>query len=69
MAPRAPAAQTPAVTGTLTVRYAQPAPLHTELVFSARVESTEGRKVLVKGDVTNGDEVCAYLEAVMIRPR
>lgn len=58
-----------AFTGTLTVRYEQPTPLHTELVFEAWNERVEGRKVFGEGRVLAGDVVCVTATAVMIRPR
>lgn len=55
-------------TGTLTVRYVRPTPLATDLDLAARVESTDGRKVKVTGEITVDGEVCASADAVFIRP-
>jgi acyl-coenzyme A thioesterase PaaI-like protein len=56
----------PAVTGTLTVRYRRPTPLHTELRFEGRLERVEGRQVFCSARVLAGDEVTAEAEAVFV---
>ncbi len=55
-------------TGTLTVRYLRPTPIATDLDLQARVESTEGRKVIATGQISSDGEVCATAEATFIRP-
>ncbi len=59
-------------TGTLTVRYLRPTPLNTDLDLEARVDSSEGRKVHVSGQISaegpEGTYVCATAEATFIRP-
>lgn len=55
-------------TGTLTVRYLRPTPIATDLDLAARVESTDGRKVIVTGEIVVKGEVCATAEAIFIRP-
>lgn len=64
--------QTGGPTGSLTVRYRRPTPLHEPLRYAAWVEQTEERKVLVKGECTieGGDgTVLSEAEAVFIRMR
>jgi acyl-coenzyme A thioesterase PaaI-like protein len=56
----------PIVTGTLTVRYRRPTPLHTELRFDGRLERVEGRQVFCSARVRAGDEVTAEAEAVFV---
>lgn len=56
----------PGMTGTLTVRYRRPTPLHTDLVFEGRLDRVEGRKIFTTGNVKVGDEVSAEAEAVFI---
>jgi acyl-coenzyme A thioesterase PaaI-like protein len=56
----------PGMTGTLTVRYRSPTPLHTELHFSGRLAGVEGRKIHTEGTVHAGDRLCAEAEAVFI---
>ena len=45
---------TPGMTGTLTVRYRRPTPLHTELRFEGRYERSEGRKIFTDGQLFAG---------------
>ena len=49
----------PGMTGTLTIRYCQPTPLHTPLSFEARVTRVEGRKIFTEGELRDGETVCA----------
>jgi acyl-coenzyme A thioesterase PaaI-like protein len=59
----------PGFTGTLTVRYRNPTPLHTELRFSAEIARTEGRKTITSGAVHAGDLLCAEAEAIFVAAR
>ncbi len=54
------------MTGTLTVRYRKPTPLHTDLTLTARVEKVEGRKIFTSGEVRAGDMLCAEAEGIFI---
>jgi acyl-coenzyme A thioesterase PaaI-like protein len=56
----------PGMTGTLTVRYRSPSPLHQQLRFTGRFDRVEGRKVLTSGTLHAGDRLCAEAEAVFI---
>ncbi len=56
----------PAVTGTLTVRYRRPTPLHTELRFEGTLDRVEGRQVFCSARVFAGDEVTAKADAVFV---
>lgn len=56
----------PGMTGTLTVRYRSPTPLHVELALRGWVERVEGRKIFTRGTVHVGDRLCAEAEAVFI---
>jgi acyl-coenzyme A thioesterase PaaI-like protein len=56
----------PGMTGTLTVRYRRPTPLHTEVRFHARVDRVEGRKIFASGTLHAGDVLCAEAEGVFI---
>jgi acyl-coenzyme A thioesterase PaaI-like protein len=56
----------PGMTGTLTVRYRTPTPLHTELRFEAELVGMEGRKIFTKGQVLGGGRVCAEAEGIFI---
>jgi acyl-coenzyme A thioesterase PaaI-like protein len=53
-------------TGTLTVRYRQPTPLHEELRFEAEILRVEGRKIFTQGRLTAGIGLCAEAEAIFI---
>jgi hypothetical protein len=57
---------TPAVTGTLTVRYRKPTPLLTELVFEGVVDRVEGRKIFARGTVSANGVVTAEAEGLFI---
>jgi acyl-coenzyme A thioesterase PaaI-like protein len=57
----------PGMTGTLTVVYRKPTPLHTELRFEGRVVRIEGRKIFVAATLHADDVLCAECEAVFVR--
>jgi acyl-coenzyme A thioesterase PaaI-like protein len=59
----------PGFTGTLTVRYRRPTPLHRELRFSGELVEQLGRKTLTTGCVHAGDLLCAEAEAVFVAAR
>jgi acyl-coenzyme A thioesterase PaaI-like protein len=55
------------MTGTLTVRYRRPTPLHTDLVFEGRLVSVDGRKILTEGVSRGPDgEVTAEAEGLFV---
>ena len=56
----------PGMTGTLTVVYRSPTPLHTEVVFRAKIEKVEGRKVYVHGTLHAGERLCAESDAIFV---
>lgn len=67
-------AGTPGMTGTLTVRYEAPVPLHEELVVTGRQERVEGRKIWTRGTITHQGRVLVsteglFLDALLQRPR
>ena len=59
-------AGSPGFTGTLTVRYRKPTPLHTDLRFEVRVTGTERRKTFAEGKLFAGDVLTAEAEAIFI---
>jgi acyl-coenzyme A thioesterase PaaI-like protein len=59
----------PGMTGTLTVVYRTPTPLHVEVVFSARVTRIEGRKIFVSGRLHAGERLCAECDAIFVSMR
>jgi acyl-coenzyme A thioesterase PaaI-like protein len=56
----------PGMTGTLTVRYRRPTPLHTELRFEGVLLGVEGRKIRTEGRVYANGELTAEAEAIFI---
>jgi len=59
----------PGMTGTLTIKYRRPTPLYHELFFKAWVDRVEGRRILSKGELRDGDTLCAEAEGVFVQPR
>lgn len=56
----------PGMTGTLTVRYRSPTPLHEPLHFVGRLSRVEGRKIFTEGHLWAGDRLCAEAEGIFI---
>ncbi len=56
----------PGMTGTLTVRYQLPTPLHTPLRFEARFDRIEGRKIFTSGEVYAGEQRTAEAHGIFI---
>ncbi len=56
----------PGMTGTLTIRYRKPTPLLTELVFEARVDRVEGRKIFTEGKLSADGTVTAEAQGLFI---
>ena len=56
----------PGMTGTLTVRYRRPTPLHTDLRFEGRLDRESGRKLFTSGSLWAGDTLCAEAEGLFI---
>jgi len=59
----------PGFTGTLTVRYISPTPLHTELRFLARLDRREGRKTFCTSTLYAGETLCAEAEGIFVSAR
>ena len=56
----------PGMTGTLTVRYRTPTPLHTDLRFEAQLDRVDGRKIFTSGQLYAGDRLCAEADGIFI---
>ncbi len=56
----------PGMTGTLSVRYEHPTPLHTELRLVGQLERIERRKIFVVGEMFAGDTLTARAEGLFI---
>ena len=54
------------MTGTLTIRYRAPTPLHRELRFEAEFVRQEGRKIFAVGRCLDGDTVTAEADAIFV---
>jgi len=54
------------MTGTLTVRYRRPTPLHREVVFTGRLDRVEGRKIFTSATLHDGSTLCAEAEGIFI---
>jgi acyl-coenzyme A thioesterase PaaI-like protein len=56
-----------AMTAILTTRYRRPTPLHVPLRFEAWTDHIEGRRIVAKGELRNGDTLLAEAEGVFVR--
>jgi acyl-coenzyme A thioesterase PaaI-like protein len=56
----------PGMTGTLTIRYRKPTPLHADLRFEGRFDRKEGRKVFTSGLLYAGDLLTAEADGIFI---
>ena len=56
----------PGMTGTLTVKYRSPTPLHKELHFEGRVDRVEGRKIFTTGTCHADGVLTAEAEGIFI---
>ena len=54
------------MTGTLTIRYRRPTPLHRLVSFVGRPDRIEGRKIFASGTLHDGDILCAEAEAIFV---
>lgn len=54
------------MTGTLTVKYRSPTPLHTDLRLEGWIDSVRGRKVLTSGRMLAGDKLTAEATGLFI---
>jgi acyl-coenzyme A thioesterase PaaI-like protein len=57
----------PGMTGTLTIRYRRPTPLHEELRFEGTLDRVDGRKIFTSGRCYAGDTLTAEAEGLFIR--
>jgi acyl-coenzyme A thioesterase PaaI-like protein len=56
-----------AMTGTLTVRYRKPVPLHAEIRMEGRPAGVDGRKVYAEGTMWHGETLLAEAEGIFIQ--
>jgi len=57
----------PGMTGTLTVRYRRPTPLHHDLRFEGTLDRVDGRKIFTTGRCFDGDTLTAEAEGLFVR--
>ena len=56
----------PGMTGTLSIRYRRPTPLHTDVRFEGTLDRQEGRKLFTTGRLYAPDGLCAEAEGLFI---
>jgi acyl-coenzyme A thioesterase PaaI-like protein len=56
----------PAVTARIFVRFRLPVPINTELLLRSRVEDTTGRRIHIRGELLDGDDVLAEARAAFL---
>ena len=56
-------------TGTLTIRYISPTPLDKNLQGKAWVKEIKDRKAIIRGELRDGDQLCAEAEGLFIKPK
>ena len=56
----------PGMTGTLSVRYRRPTPLHRDLRFVGTLDRVDGRKIFTTGQCFAGDELTAEAQGLFI---
>ena len=54
------------MTGTLTIRYRKPTPLHREVLFTGRPVRVERKKTFVSGTLHVGEVLCAEAEGIFV---
>jgi acyl-coenzyme A thioesterase PaaI-like protein len=59
----------PGMTARLTVHYRKPTPLFRELVLRAWVERVEGRRIMSRAEMFDGDTLTAEAEGLFVQPR
>jgi acyl-coenzyme A thioesterase PaaI-like protein len=63
------AAGHPGMTARLTVHYRRPTPLFRELRFRGWVDRVEGRRIMSRAEVWDGDTLTAEAEGLFVQPR
>lgn len=59
----------PGMTARLTVHYRRPTPLFKALVFKAWTERIEGRRIMSRAEVWDGDTLTAEADGIFVQPR
>ena len=56
----------PTVTARIAIRFRRPAPINRPLRISARVETERGRRIEIRGQLRDGDELLSEAEAAFL---
>jgi acyl-coenzyme A thioesterase PaaI-like protein len=59
----------PGMTARLTVHYRKPTPLFHELVVRAWVDRVEGRRIMSRAEIRDGDTLTAEADGIFVQPR
>ena len=59
----------PGMTARLTIHYRKPTPLFHELRFKAWVDRLEGRRIMSRGELWDGDTLTAEADGIFVQPR
>jgi acyl-coenzyme A thioesterase PaaI-like protein len=59
----------PGMTARLTIQYRRPTPLFREVRFRAWVDRLEGRRILSKAELYDGETLCAEADGIFVQPR
>jgi acyl-coenzyme A thioesterase PaaI-like protein len=59
----------PGMTARLTVHYRRPTPLFRDLQFRAWVDRVEGRRIMSRAEVWDGDSMTAEADGIFVQPR
>jgi hypothetical protein len=62
-------AGSPGMTARLTVHYRKPTPLFRELRFKAWLDRIEGRRIMSRAEVWDGDTLTAEADGIFVQPR
>jgi len=62
------AGEHPGMTARLTIHYRKPTPLFHELHFKAAVDRVEGRRIMSRAQLWDGDTLTAQADGVFVRP-
>jgi len=63
------AAGHPGMTARLTIHYRKPTPLFHELRFHAALDRVEGRRIMSRAELWDGETLTAQADGVFVRPR
>ena len=63
------AAGHPGMTARLTIHYRKPTPLFHELHFRAALDRVEGRRIMSRAELWDGETLTAEAEGLFVRPR